>query len=198
MSLTYAPSKRLVELCKSLEDDSPIVSALADGKRIPYDAVKILASFTDKPYTDLAKEWFSKIHKPSLDKVFTQFVQIKKFDEELGLVLGYAIISKENGEPYFDLQGDYIPEESMLKAAMDFMENSAAVDEMHDFNRKGTVIFAWPLTTEIAKAFDIETPRTGLLIAMKPNDEILGKFKSGEYTGFSIGGERIVDEPVKE
>ena len=45
------------------------------------------------------------------------YAEIKKVDEELGLVMGFAIICKIDGEPYFDTQGDHIPEDSMLKAA---------------------------------------------------------------------------------
>ncbi len=196
MDPAYTPSKKLVKLCKDLDDNSPVVKMLANGKRLTYDAVKVLASLSNEPYSSLVKDWFEKIHKPQLK--FRSSFKILKFDEELGLVLGYGIICKENGEDYFDLQNDHIPEESMLKAAFDFMENSASADEMHDFEKMGTIIFAWPLTTEIAKVFDIDTPRTGLLIAMKPSADVLEKFKSGEYTGFSIGGERIVDEPVEE
>ena len=110
--------------------------------------------------------------------------------------MGYAIISTENGEPYYDLQGDHIPEESMLKAAVDFAENSRVASEMHTGESRGTVLFTWPLTGEIAKSFGIQTERTGLLIAMKPDTDMLAKFQSGELKGFSIGGVRIEDEEV--
>ena len=82
----------------------------------------------------------------------------------------------------------------MLKSALDFMENSQVAREMHgktpEGQRKqaGTVVFAFPLTADIAKALDIETSTTGLLIAVKPDATMLAKFKSGELTGFSIGG----------
>ena len=39
-------------------------------------------------------------------------------DEKLDLVFGGAIISKINGEDYIDLQGDIIPEDAMLEAAV--------------------------------------------------------------------------------
>jgi cation transport regulator len=122
---------------------------------------------------------------------------IAKVDEELGLVFGWAIVSKVNGEDYFDLQGDHIPEQSMLKASVNFMENSRMAKEMHDGEGKGTVLFAFPMTTEIAKSMDIHTTQTGLMIAVKPNDKaMLQKFKDGQYTGFSIGGRRIKDKEV--
>jgi hypothetical protein len=68
---------------------------------------------------------------------------------------------------------------------------------MHKGDPIGTMVFAFPLTTDIAKAFDITTPRTGLMIGMKPSAEVLAKFKSGEYTGFSIGGKRVEEEVVE-
>lgn len=124
------------------------------------------------------------------------YAEVLKADAGLGLVLGHAIVCKENGEDYYDLQGDHIPEDAMLKAALDFMENSQVAKEMHAGEQTGTVVFAWPMTTEIAKAFGIETKKTGLMIAVRPNEEMLAKFKSGEFTGFSIGGLRLEDEEV--
>ena len=124
--------------------------------------------------------------------------KVTKVDEDLGLVMGYAIVCTENGEPYYDLQGDNIPEDSMLKAALDFSEHSRIASEMHTGDDMGTVVFAWPMTEDIAKAFEIETKKTGLLIAMRPQESMMAKFKSGELTGFSIGGSRITDEEVTD
>lgn len=124
---------------------------------------------------------------------------IAKVDQTLGLVMGYAIICKEAGEDYFDVQGDHIPEDAMLAASVDFMENSRVVGEMHKGEEGGSVVFAWPMTSDIAKAFGIKTEKTGLMIAIKPKKkETLEKFANGEYTGFSIGGKRITDEEVED
>lgn len=126
---------------------------------------------------------------------FTTTATVCKVDEGLGLIFGFAIVCKQGGEDYYDLQGDHIPEDSMLKAATDFMASSSRPgNDMHRTD-DGTVVFAFPLTSDIAKALDIETPQTGLLIAMRPdNPETLAKAKAGEYRGFSIGGRRIHDE----
>ena len=124
--------------------------------------------------------------------------EVLKVDDSLGLVMGYAIICMEKGEPYFDLQGDHIPDQSMLEASLDFMENSQVAREMHNGERAGTVVFAWPMTAEIAKAFGVTTERTGLMIAMRPDKDMLEKFQLGELTGFSIGGERLKDEEVED
>ena len=120
--------------------------------------------------------------------------EVAKVDAKLGLVMGYAIVCAKNGEPYFDLQGDHIPEEAMLKAALDFMENSQVAREMHGEEQTGSVVFAWPMTKDIAKALGIEVRKTGLIIAIKPDDEMLVKFKSGALTGFSIGGGCVREE----
>lgn len=121
-------------------------------------------------------------------KSFDGKAQVVKVDSDLGLVFGFAIVSNVDGQPYFDVQGDHIPEDSMLKAATEFMENSRIAKEMHAGDQKGSVVFAFPLTAEIAKSLDITTKQTGLLIAMRPSEEVLTKFKNGTYTGFSIGG----------
>jgi len=122
--------------------------------------------------------------------------QVVKVEEELGLVLGWALVCKIEGEDYYDLQGDHVPEESMLKAAAGFMLNSRVAGEMHRAEA-GTMVFAWPMTTDIAAAMGVTTKQTGLMIAMKPTDpEVLAKFKDGTYTGFSIGGTRVEDEEV--
>lgn len=121
---------------------------------------------------------------------------ISKVDDDLGLVMGWAIICKQDGEDHFDLQGDHIPEDAMLEAATDFMLHSRVIKDMHQGDPlPGSIVFAFPMTTDVAKAFGIETTQTGLMIAMKPEDEtVLEKFRTGEYTGFSIGGRRILDE----
>jgi hypothetical protein len=139
--------------------------------------------------------WLEGNHDAWYDP-FTASAEVVKVDDTLGLVMGYAIVSTEKGKPYFDVQGDHIPDESMLKAALDFMENSQVAKEMHRGEKAGTVVFAWPMTADIAKAFGIKTDKTGLMIAMRPNKEMLEKFKDGTYTGFSIGGRRIKDEDV--
>lgn len=125
--------------------------------------------------------------------------RVTKVDSALGLVFGWAIVCKIDGEPYFDLNIDrdtgkrvpeHIPENAMLKASTDFMLNSRVGNEMHDGPDTGTYVFAWPLTEEIAKAMGIQSAQTGLMIAYKPTPEVLKKFEDGTYRGFSIEGSR--------
>lgn len=156
-----------------------------------------------KPYEGpihLGAEKFAPVEDNWSDNVTEKFMKgcVTKYDENLGLVFGWAIVCKQNGEPYFDLQGDHIPEDAMLKAAADFMSHSRTAKEMHAGDPVGSVVFAFPLTEDIAKSMDIGSKQTGFMIAMKPTPEIVAKFKSGEYTGFSIGGKRLQDEKVAD
>ena len=113
---------------------------------------------------------------------------IHKVDRERGMALGFAIVSTIDGKPYFDLQGDHIPEDVMFDAAMEFAQGDRVAKVMHQGEEIGTVLFSFPLTTDIAKDLGIETRMTGLLIGMKANEETLKKMDSGELTGFSIAG----------
>lgn len=165
------------------------------------------------PYTGdirLGSEWWQPITGNPYSKglemnvPFQSFgkAQVLEVHKSLGLVVGFAIVSKVNGEDYYDFHGDHIPEDSMLKASIDFMKNSRVSGDMHKRDEDGTpevdgeVVFAFPLTSDIAKSLDIETSKTGLLVGIMPSRDVLAKFDSGEYTGFSIGGRRIVDEDV--
>lgn len=130
------------------------------------------------------------------DKHIEKSIGVTKVSDELGLVFGFAIVCKQDGKDYYDTQGDHIPENSMVSAATDFMLNSRVAKDMHQGDQIGSVVFAFPMTEDIAKSLDITTKQTGLLIAMRPSTEVLEKFKSGEYTGFSIGGTRVRDEEV--
>ena len=128
------------------------------------------------------------------------FVDITKVDSDKGLVFGWAIVCEKDGKPYYDLQNDHIPENTMLNAAADFMKNSRAAGEMHKSSDKysfagkqiGDVLFAFPVTKEISKACGITSGTTGLLIGVKVHDkDTLAKIQSGQYKGFSIEGKRL-------
>ena len=84
----------------------------------------------------------------------------------------------------------------MVADFADFMLKSRTSGEMHEAV-DGDVVFLFPLTSELAKAFEIKTERTGIMVGIKPSPAVLAKFESGEYTGFSIGGQRLEEEVVQ-
>lgn len=119
-------------------------------------------------------------------------------NEELGLVFGYAAVTKMDSVEYYDLQKDHFTDDALLDAATDFMLSKRVLGDMHESVDTGGVVFSFVLTEEIAKAFDIETGTYGWLVAVKPSPEMFKRFKTGEYTGFSVGGKYRVVEEVHE
>lgn len=142
------------------------------------------------------RRWAADILRNEVEKAEqkTLNVSVTKVDDQLGIVFGYAIVCQEDGRDYYDIQGDFIPEESMLRAAAGFMAGRRAAKAQHAGGPVGQVVFGYPLTKDIAAALDIQISRTGFVVGMKPDDaDTLEKFATGEFTGFSIGGRRIVD-----
>ena len=114
---------------------------------------------------------------------------VLKVNEEQGLVYGWAYVSTEDGKLLVDTQGDSIEPIEMEKMATNFMLNSRNAKVMHKGENVGTFVHSLPLTNDIMKAFDIYSDREGWIVAMKPdNEDVMKAYKSGEYTGFSIGG----------
>ncbi|HSN29510.1 MAG TPA: XkdF-like putative serine protease domain-containing protein, partial [Kofleriaceae bacterium] len=137
----------------------------------------------DQPAQETAKVLLLK-RRAKVDS----FARVVKTADDLGLVFCWAFTSTDaSGQPYHDLQGDAI-DQDFVKAAADFMLDGGRTDEMHDGQADGRVVFAMPMTPEIAKAFGVVTKTTGLMVALKPSPDVYAKFKSGEYTGVSIAG----------
>lgn len=141
----------------------------------------------DQPAQETAKVVLTKRSKGFR---FTKDVEIVKVDEEMGLVFGWALTDHADGEEYFDLQGDnVVADDGLIKAAKEWVESGARSDEMHDGIASGSCPFVMPMTPDVAKAFGISTDTTGLMVGMRPPPDVFAKFKTGEYTGFSIEGQ---------
>jgi hypothetical protein len=107
-----------------------------------------------------------------------------------GLLFGWSLISHIDGQPYYDAYDTHFPEAVVLRSAEDFMQGSREVRVRHDV-RIGKVVFAMPLTSDIAAALGITTERgrTGLIVGWRPDDpRWLERYESGDLTGLSIGG----------
>jgi hypothetical protein len=145
------------------------------------------------------------------DQPLVKVNDVLSVDEEQGVVIGWAIVCKMDGEDYYDLNVDrdgvhkgkrvpeHITEDAMFKGAAEAVsEGLLAGNEMHEGPDTGHFVFLFPMTTQIAKALDITTKRTGLLVGYKPEPEVLQKFKDGTYTGFSMEGGRVAYEEEEE
>jgi hypothetical protein len=126
---------------------------------------------------------------------------ILKVSTELGLIFGFAAICKVDGEDFVDSDNEHYPEEAMLADTTEFAKSRRVACTMHARDAAGQpvedggVVHTFPLTTEIAKALDIQTRVTGLLVALAPDDPAtIEKARNGEFTGFSIGGAVIDSE----
>lgn len=131
--------------------------------------------------------------------------KILKVDEGEGIVYGWAIVSKIDGQPYYDLNIDHagqhagqrvpenVPEAALAKCALGFVDDGAPGNEMHEGPDRGDFPFVMPMTSELFKGlFGIDQPpKTGLIVGYRPPADVLQKFKDGEYTGFSIEGGRL-------
>lgn len=125
--------------------------------------------------------------------------RVIKVNLQHGIVFGWAIVCKIDGEDYYDLNidadGEIVPENvtenAMLASAVQFAgETHRPGNEMHAGPDSGTFDFLFPVTTDIADALEMKTRKTGLLVGYKPTPEVLAKFANGTYTGFSIEGMR--------
>ena len=161
---------------------------MAQAQRYKLKLSKLqFCSLVDTPAQPNAKTLLIK-RKGAADEI-TATARFAKLDDELGLAFFWAFTTTNNdGTEHYDLQGDQVTD--FVKAAMDYMaEAGGAVDEMHDgVATEARVVFAMPLTPDIAKAYGLTTKQYGLMIAIKPTTEQLAKLKTGEYNGVSIAG----------
>lgn len=115
--------------------------------------------------------------------------EVTKMDDEKRIVYGYASVISKNGEPIVDRQGDIITAEELEKAASEFMLSSRIGKTMHSGEPTTTIIHSFPMTDEIKKAYQIESPYEAWLIAVKVHDDTTWDMvKRGELKDFSIGG----------
>lgn len=119
-------------------------------------------------------------------------IRVQKVDEGRRLVLGWAMVAVDKGKLYVDHDGSYIPQDVILDAAIDFMLNSRVSDEMHAEIKKGATVFAWPFLDGYSDGFALPADGTrGLAVGVQFSPAVFAKFQSGEYTGFSGGGEAM-------
>lgn len=128
-------------------------------------------------------------------KSVEEFRPVIKVDRTHGVVLGWGIVCTEKGADYYDLQDEHIPEDVMFNACVDFNENCQMASEMHVGDDRGAM-FTFPMTSDVAKAFGFPTDVTGMMVMLKPaeacREDVLTKFETGVYKGFSIGGSGTV------
>jgi hypothetical protein len=123
-----------------------------------------------------------------------------KVDTDKRLAFGWASVSKINGSPVVDKQGDYIDLDDLEEAAYNYVRASRVGGDMH--RRKNWVdsphqvsdmVESFVITDDKVKAMNLpeSTPR-GWWVGYKIHDgEAWDLVKKGERTGFSIHGKGI-------
>jgi hypothetical protein len=121
--------------------------------------------------------------------------QIIKLDEEQRIVWGWASVTSLNGEPIVDRQGDVIEPRVLEKAATEFMLGARNGLTMHKGTPTTTIVHSMLFTDDVKKAFGIESPYEGWLIAVKVHcEDTWNAVKQGQFKGFSIGGRAIRED----
>jgi hypothetical protein len=137
----------------------------------------------------LLERVISAIMQAAMEHSVTKTSEILKVDTARRIVWGWASVSTINGELVTDLQGDRITPTEMEKMADGFMRSTRAAKVMHEGDVEGEVIHSFPLTKELAEAFDIQTDREGWITGTYiKSDEAWGRALKGEFRGLSIGG----------
>lgn len=115
----------------------------------------------------------------------------------------WALLSKVDGEPYFDSQGDHPDEESLERAVVRFIYNKATGGVMHkrapdgEPVRVGRIVESLVITDEKLEAMGLPvSPSSGprvWWVGIRYDDtpageEVWKRILSGELRGFSIAG----------
>jgi cation transport regulator len=123
------------------------------------------------------------------ENIFKAQCEVTGVDGQLGIVFGWGMVTDIDGQPYYDLDDLHINSEVMVKATSQFMEGQRTSNDMHTSRDVGIVVHSFPLSQDIAKAMGVSSRISGWMVGVKPSKDLLEKFISGEYTGFSIEGE---------
>lgn len=120
---------------------------------------------------------------------------IAKMNEEKQQVYGWASITKLDGEPVVDLQGDYIHIDEVRQAAHHYLNNSRKGGVMHQRDGEeprqvGHLIESVIVDDSIKKALGMpdDTPEGWFIGMQVTDDETWENYKNGKYLDFSVHG----------
>lgn len=121
---------------------------------------------------------------PDIEKHKINVNIISKSDDDERIVVG--VVYEPNEE---DTQGDYATAEEIRKAAYSFMENGQIYKVMHkDVAVDICVLETYLAPVEFQIGDETITKGTWLLASRIPPGEMWADIKSGEFTGYSMGG----------
>lgn len=115
--------------------------------------------------------------------------EIRKVNEEQRVAYGWFSVIEKDGRPVEDADGHIIGEETLIRMAREFVEESRAGKVMHKGRRVADIVESIVLTRDVQKALGVDLGMVGWFGAMRfRDDEIWERVKKGELRAFSIGG----------
>jgi len=132
------------------------------------------------------------------EQSFRTSFQVKKIDDELGIVFGWASVSEQaDGSLVFDHEGDAIFPEELEKAAYQFNLEARRATDSHDIETLGAgdLVESMVFTKDKQDQLGISVP-VGWWVGFHVGDEDMRKQirDTGERAMFSIGGTALRTE----
>jgi len=210
--LTLRPSKaaRQKELEKAVDEVVPTGKKLLAGAAIAAGAGgSAAAGAKGQRMLDQKRQQNQAMVAKSLDVEWSGTVS--KFDTDKRLVFGWCSVSKVDGKPVVDLQGDYVPIETTEDAAYKYVVHSRKGGDMHRRIGKGffddgkdqplhtaDLVESFVVTPEKLEALGLapDAMPLGWWVGFKVNDDQQwADFKAGKRPAFSIhgSGQRVHD-----
>jgi hypothetical protein len=199
ITITYTGSDAPVAQMQPFTGDIVLGPLRAEPLNPDWDGEVVETALPESP--DLSKNGKSatlqeKAEGKNMDDTVTKATEILKVDRQRRIVWGWASVSTVKGELVVDRQGDRIAPVQMEKMADSFMRSTRAAKAMHEGADVGEIIHSFPLTKELAEAFDIQTDKEGWITGVYVADDAeWAKVLRGEYAGLSIGA-RAKRKPV--
>lgn len=119
---------------------------------------------------------------------FTKAAGVRILKASGNVLIGWGVVSKVNGVPLVDRQGDHIPEAALYDAVKEFSKGDRPALLQHGGEPMGRMIFSFPMTDDVKKSLGIQCEKSGWLVGVEASPEVIAKFDDGDLTGFSIGG----------
>ena len=186
----HVPFSKGNQTLLKVDDELGIVFGFAAVSHHYNPELKRVVPYFDLGYTQGGEHYQDHIPDHSILKQGLDFMSHSRVAGDLHKSDAVAALRKALAQ-----LGDVSPEvraeaEALVKRA----EQPSVVDPadraLEKIAPRGDVPFGFPLTMEIADAMSIRSDHYGFLAGIRPDQDLLAKFKSGEYAGFSIGGFR--------
>lgn len=160
----------------------PLITAGEAGSSSGYVQISY-TSPTQSTFTWTDEYGNQRSDTQSVDEQLFVNAQILKAEQEQQLVTGIVM---EPGE--FDAHGDVTTADEIERAAHMYLLNSRVVGEQHSKPAPAYVVESWIAPSDMTVGEQDVKAGSWLMTVKVDDEEMWGQVKSGDFTGFSIGG----------